>query len=312
MSMKYVYFDIECASNIDGKAKICSLGYVVADEYFNILEKDDLVINPNIERKDYSAYVMKNIVKYTIEELESKETFPFFYEKIKNLLENEDHVVVGYDVSNDIRDLMDECERYELPLLKIISYDTQKIYKEYMNDKNFISLGNLMKKFNLDINAFTEHNSRDDAEMTLLVTKAICKELNYDITYLFEKYKKTTINYLNYKNRSLKTPKRKYLVKVKQLNDKLDHETIKICFSHSLNIDKIDEKLNLIDKMYEKGYSYVSSLTKCDYFIEGNKKDKLDEACDYIIINGIKDIKKISMKEFLLMLKKENKKIKSR
>lgn len=84
--MKYVYFDIECASNIDGKAKICSLGYVVTDSSFNILEKDDLVINPNIERKDYSAYVMNNIVKYTIEELESKQNFPFFYEKIKHLL----------------------------------------------------------------------------------------------------------------------------------------------------------------------------------------------------------------------------------
>ena len=40
--MNYLFFDIECA---DG-THMCSFGYVLVDEKFNILEKDDILINP--------------------------------------------------------------------------------------------------------------------------------------------------------------------------------------------------------------------------------------------------------------------------
>ena len=42
--MKYLFFDIECADG--GKATICSFGYVIADMDFNILEHDDIIMNP--------------------------------------------------------------------------------------------------------------------------------------------------------------------------------------------------------------------------------------------------------------------------
>ena len=45
--MKYVFFDIECACVYKNVAKICVFGYCVADEEFNILEKEDILINPN-------------------------------------------------------------------------------------------------------------------------------------------------------------------------------------------------------------------------------------------------------------------------
>ncbi len=309
--MKYVYFDIECASNIDGKAKICSLGYVVTNSSFDILEKEDLIINPNIERKDYSSYVMKNIVKYTIDELESKEAFPCYYEKIKNLLENEDHIVLGYDVHNDIKDLMDECERYELPIIKVKSYDVQKIYKDFSEEKEFISLGKLMKELNIDLNLFVEHNSEDDAEMTMVASREICKKMNCDIEYLLKIYKKKMVDYKNYKDNSSKL-KTKYIAKVKELNKNISGETIKVCFSHSLNIDRLDEKKNFIERIYKKGFSCETSLTKCDYLVIGKKKDKLEEACDYLVSNGIKDIKKVTLKEFIELVKNTNKKVKSR
>ena len=40
--MKYLFFDIECW---DGN-HICSFGYVIINSDFEILEKRDLVINP--------------------------------------------------------------------------------------------------------------------------------------------------------------------------------------------------------------------------------------------------------------------------
>ena len=40
--MKYLFFDIECSNGHN----ICSFGYVIADQSFCILQKEDIVINP--------------------------------------------------------------------------------------------------------------------------------------------------------------------------------------------------------------------------------------------------------------------------
>lgn len=37
--MKYLFFDIECASVFKNTAKICAFGYCLTDEQFHILEK---------------------------------------------------------------------------------------------------------------------------------------------------------------------------------------------------------------------------------------------------------------------------------
>ena len=40
--MKYLFFDIECASVFKNTAKICAFGYCLTDEQFHILEKEDI------------------------------------------------------------------------------------------------------------------------------------------------------------------------------------------------------------------------------------------------------------------------------
>ena len=44
--MNLVFFDIECASVYKTTAKICAFGYVLCDEHFNIIKKEDILINP--------------------------------------------------------------------------------------------------------------------------------------------------------------------------------------------------------------------------------------------------------------------------
>ena len=44
--MKYLFFDIECSVVSKKAAKICAFGYCLTDEKFDILEKEDLLINP--------------------------------------------------------------------------------------------------------------------------------------------------------------------------------------------------------------------------------------------------------------------------
>ena len=45
--MKYVFFDIECSNSFVESSKICSFGYVLTDEKFNIIKKEDIFINPS-------------------------------------------------------------------------------------------------------------------------------------------------------------------------------------------------------------------------------------------------------------------------
>ena len=61
--MKYTFFDIECANCIEGQAKICSFGYVITDEQFNLLEKEDLIVNPKAIMKIKTLSRMDNAEK---------------------------------------------------------------------------------------------------------------------------------------------------------------------------------------------------------------------------------------------------------
>ena len=49
MDKSYLFFDIECANCFDGVGKMCSFGYVLVNEEFEILDEDDVVMNPEAE-----------------------------------------------------------------------------------------------------------------------------------------------------------------------------------------------------------------------------------------------------------------------
>ena len=48
--MKYLFLDIECSNGSD----ICSIGYVIADDKFNVIQQKDMLINPE------SKFVLSN------------------------------------------------------------------------------------------------------------------------------------------------------------------------------------------------------------------------------------------------------------
>ena len=81
--MNYCFFDIECANCFGGKGKICSFGYVITDEQFNILEKKDIVINPR------SSFNLGPDLKlaYTKSEFRQAAPFPDYYDEIGALLQ---------------------------------------------------------------------------------------------------------------------------------------------------------------------------------------------------------------------------------
>ena len=102
--MKYLFFDIECAGVFKNVAKICAFGYCLTDEQFHILEKEDILINPQggfhlTDRKGEQGIVLP----YKYEEFKKYPSFKEQAERIYSLLQDSDTLVVGHAVQNDVK-----------------------------------------------------------------------------------------------------------------------------------------------------------------------------------------------------------------
>ena len=89
--MKYLFFDIECS---DGK-HICSFGYVLTDDNFKIIEKEDILINPEAifhtgawskSKREKNVRDRGIDLAYPKEKFLASPKFPHYYERIKELL----------------------------------------------------------------------------------------------------------------------------------------------------------------------------------------------------------------------------------
>ncbi len=184
--MKFVFFDIECACVSKRTAKICAFGYCVTDENFHIVEKRDLLINPQggfhlTDRKGEKGIVLP----YDYEKFKEKPTFPEVYPQLKELLTQAD-AVFGHSVMNDVKYLNLETARFSLPPLEFSFYDTQFIYMNKIGrfDKQ-LALGTIARALNVE---FTAHRAADDAYATMRIAEALCREENKDFFTLVKDY----------------------------------------------------------------------------------------------------------------------------
>ena len=127
--MKYLFFDIECSVVSKNAAKICAFGYCLTDEKFNILEKEDLLINPQggfhlTDRKGTQGLVLP----YEYASFKKYPTFLERAEKIYGLLQDPDTLVVGHATMNDVKYLNLESNRFQLPSFAFSFADTQFLY----------------------------------------------------------------------------------------------------------------------------------------------------------------------------------------
>ena len=171
--MKYLFFDIECANCNDRRGKIYSFGYIIADEGLNVIEDEkDIVMNPDVDKWDW--YVLKNILAYSKRDVENKSKFNKQYNKIKRLLEDENSIVCGFSVKEDVGYILDECERYKLEPIKIKFFDVQRLESKISkNGTKSLSEAYIAwcKQFPLGA-----HRSDVDARFTLELAKEICKK----------------------------------------------------------------------------------------------------------------------------------------
>ena len=184
--MKFLFFDIECSNCFAGKYKMCEFGYVLTDENFKVLRKDAIPMSPgrrnHANRFDLTIYKRDPSFQWAYDfdtYFESPE-FPEYYEKIRGLFMDEDTMVFGYSVDNDIRYLNYAIERYGLEKLIYDAYDVQAMMKYYSTKReSFVGLQDAFKRL-CSVSEFIrlqEHLSRDDAFMSMRVFQRMCENL---------------------------------------------------------------------------------------------------------------------------------------
>ncbi|MBO5212370.1 MAG: hypothetical protein J6B60_02400 [Clostridia bacterium] len=195
--MKYIFFDIECANCFHGNGKICSFGYVVTDEHFNILAKKDLVINPKarfyLPCRDNQPEI---VLAYDEKEFKASPDFTAFYPEIRSLLTDDDAIIFGFSVMSDARYIKSECERYENKILKLgyedkfFDYnfiDVQRIYTDLHHLENTPSLIKSAASYGVT-ETQDVHKSDEDALFTMKVMKGICEETSLSVEDVIKKY----------------------------------------------------------------------------------------------------------------------------
>lgn len=195
--MEYLFFDIECAGVFKNVAKICAFGYCLVDEQFNIIDKQDILINPQgnfhlTDRKGEQGIVLP----YKYEDFKKYPTFPQLAERIYALLQAENRLVVGHASMNDVKYLNLESKRFSLPSFAFDFADTQFLYMNQIGEfSRQFGLGAIAEQLGVE---FTPHRAVDDAYATMKVAEAMCKKEKLSLPALIEKYQVTLGNIRDY------------------------------------------------------------------------------------------------------------------
>lgn len=291
--MKYVFFDIECANCYQGKGKICSFGYVITNENFDVEEKYDMIINPD------SKFNLGPDIKlaYTKSEFRHASQFPMFYDEIDALLTDPDAMIFGFSANNDARYIRDECIRYELPHIDYVFYDVQQMYMGYDNTKNQPSLVGICDRYGIP-ESQDVHKSDDDAFMTMEVLRNLCSITNKTVSDLIRDYPRSVgemkngefrwVNNpgkeeKNQKNKKTKMNKsnqmRKYSANYRYFlrfcnslvpseNEALPLYGKRVCISVNYEERHFSQMLSIAEQISMLGGKYDCSSDTCDLFVK--------------------------------------------
>ena len=286
--MKYLFFDIECSVVSKNAAKICAFGYCLTDEKFNILEKEDILINPQgsfhlTDRKGTQGLVLP----YEYASFKKYPTFPQLAERIYALLHDENTLVAGHATMNDVKYLNLESKRFSLPSFCFEFADTQFLYMNRVNEfSRQFGLGSIAEELGV---TFVAHRAVDDAYATMRIAEALCKEEWLGLEKLLNKYE---IQLGKIENYEITPPssKAQILYKAEQEKRKEERERLKVefhnfadrekrrrakdgllknrsvCFSHPLEIDLPLSK-RLLKAAFAQAAFFTSHAEECDFYV---------------------------------------------
>ena len=272
-------------------------GYVLTDENFKILRKDEIVMSPGRGREN--RFYLKGRkgqrdleLAYDYDYYYDQPEFPMFYEKIKKLIEAENTVCFAWSSGNDMLHLFHTCKRYRKEPLRFICYDVQKIASNFLGIKKPLSLKNACisivgKNSTIQLQ---EHLSSDDAKMTMMILEGVCvlerkssAQILLDSEYAKDDAYDYVVNFQPREKASQETQKRHRLYKdiakmdsVKSGNP--DFHGKKYNFSCDLK-RKVDDLQIVLDKVHSLGGIVVDNLELTDWFVvyDDDNKNYIEE-----------------------------------
>lgn len=300
--MEYLFFDIECAAVFKETAKICAFGYCLCDEQFNIIEKEDVLIDPKgkfhlTDRKGEDGIVLP----YDYSVFKTYPPFKSAYEKIRSLLEGKDRLVFGHATMNDVKYLNLETRRFHLPHFSYQFYDTQLLYMTTRKafDRQY-GLDTVLKDLSIELEGEMKmHRAVDDAYATMRIAEELSKaegcslkelltrhgvvagrtaggRMTVGTTAAFEAYQEEKrirkeqreaerLKFCTYVDK--RRPKKKFLAHDKLFSGKT------VSFARVIENDFSRAK-GMIDALYRLGGTYSFRVETCDVYVGDDREDR--------------------------------------
>lgn len=264
---EYLFFDIECA---DGH-NMCSFGYVITAEDFGIKEKRDILVNPECKFKLSRANSVPDInLAYSEAEFFAAPAFSEIYGELAGLLTAPSRVLLGHSVAADLGYIDTACARYNKKRLKLQAFDTQKIYAKSDEEHRIRSLSGIMEDLGVNVAGLSEHKSCDDAEMTMLTVKEICRKYGVTLPELLQNAGDCVVNRRTIAAAHLRSVVNKAL---KNLRKKYPDSSgrKKIYISETVDPKNADARVELVKAVYRRGWGYTFNLSECDCIVSDGR-----------------------------------------
>lgn len=255
----FVFFDCECANTFEGVGKICSLGYVICDDDLNVIESEDLVMNPECEF-DWYLFSGKGGCKlaYSKDYFRSKPNWEAYFKDIKKLFTTGNRYIGGFAVSNDVGFVNDACQRYDEDYIQFRAFDVEKYLEKTFGKKQ--KLVEWAEELGVNLEKFQSHKSVDDAMMTMLCLKAICIKTGKSAEEIVNENKGLFVSSEQIlEQAALRAYRREMTEKIKRLfNKKSPMPRHKTLTGQKFQIDgrlfrDVDTCFDLVKKIYDNG-----------------------------------------------------------
>ena len=262
----FVFFDCECANVFDGVGKICSLGYVITDDELNVIESEDVVMNPECEF-DWYLFGAKSECKlaYSKDYFRIKPNWAAYYKDIKKMFTAGNRYILGFAVSGDVGFVNSACERYNEDYINLRAFDLEPLLEQIYGERK--KLIQWAEFFGVNVAKFQTHKSVDDAMMTMLCMKKLCEQQNKSVEQILKEYKGLFVSseqiLIQAQERAYK---KEMLEKIKRLYGKKSPKPrYKTVLNRKFEFDRnvlhdVDTAFELIKRIYDNGGTVYEHL----------------------------------------------------
>ena len=265
----FVFFDCECANTFEGIGKICSLGYVICDDDLNVIESEDVVMNPEC---DFDWYLLSGKgdckLAYSKDYFRIKPNYEAYYKEIKKLFTTGNRYIAGFAVSNDVGFVNNANERYGLPYIQFRAFDLERYLERKYEKKQ--KLVDWAGEFGVNLEKFQTHKSVDDAMMTMLCLKAECARTGLSVEQILTSPEGKNCFVSNeqiLEQAAERAYRREMTEKIKRLyNKKSPMPRFKSVAGYRFELDRkimhdVDSAFELVKRIYENGGMVTERIT---------------------------------------------------